>query len=251
MIILVGGEKGGSGKSTVSINTAAELAKRGYKVAILDADRKKSSKNWVVTRDSLIESLKNDKDSKYISLETINKLPMKVRNKITSGIATIEGKHATGDIVDTITAMEARNDILIIDVGGGDTEEFHQGLGMADLVICPLKVSILDADTIPNLSRNLKLAKSKNRNLKIISLINEAPTNNGSNDHNELKNILRGTDILSKVSPTILHLRASYRRTLNFGLGVSEWSDAKASGEISVFTEKLINDFNINKKGDL
>lgn len=247
MILLIGGEKGGSGKSTISVNLASEFSRRNFSVSLLDADRKKSAKNWALTRDGLIKLISGIEDD-YLSRSDYEKIPSKVKNKINKGINSIEGKHATGDIVDTIIAMNERSDILIIDVGGGDTEEFHQGLGMADMVICPLKASILDADTIPNLSNNLKIAKSKNRNLIIKALVNEAPTTIGSKDSSDLKEILKSSPILSDICRTTVHLRSSYRKSLNYGIGASEWSDSKAAGEISFLAEEIIKETNLLAK---
>ncbi len=39
MIILIGSQKGGCGKSTTAVNICAELAKSGHDVVLVDADR--------------------------------------------------------------------------------------------------------------------------------------------------------------------------------------------------------------------
>ena len=48
--ILVANPKGGSGKTTLSVNIAGYLANQGQRVAILDLDRQKSASLWVATR---------------------------------------------------------------------------------------------------------------------------------------------------------------------------------------------------------
>lgn len=245
MILLIGGEKGGCGKSTLSVNLGSEFAKRNFSVSILDADKKKSSKNWVVSRDILIRNIETGETSQGIDS---NSLAKKVRDKIRKSLPKVEGKHSTGDIIDIILAMQERSDILILDVGGGDTEEFHQGLGMADYIICPLKASIFDADTAPKLNQNLKLAKSKNRNLIIKTVVNEAPTTIGSTDAHDLKSILSGYEMLNNISRIVVHSRAAYRKCINYGLGVTEWSDSKAAGEISCLAEEIINEMNLKAR---
>ncbi|MFP5018976.1 ParA family protein, partial [Paenarthrobacter ureafaciens] len=51
MIIVVGSEKGGVGKSTVVTNLAVELAKRGMRIAVVDGDRQRSTARWAVDRE--------------------------------------------------------------------------------------------------------------------------------------------------------------------------------------------------------
>ncbi|NDP49269.1 MAG: ParA family protein [Sulfuriferula multivorans] len=51
-VILVANPKGGSGKTTLSINLAGYLASQGQRVAMLDLDRQKSASQWLAIRDS-------------------------------------------------------------------------------------------------------------------------------------------------------------------------------------------------------
>ena len=48
--ILIANPKGGSGKSTLSVNIAGYLANRGRRVAMLDLDRQQSSALWLTMR---------------------------------------------------------------------------------------------------------------------------------------------------------------------------------------------------------
>lgn len=48
--ILIVNPKGGSGKTTLSVNIAGYLANNGQRVAILDLDRQQSSALWLATR---------------------------------------------------------------------------------------------------------------------------------------------------------------------------------------------------------
>ena len=50
MILIIGSRKGGCGKSTVAINIAAELARLGKDVVLVDADRQATAANWVEDR---------------------------------------------------------------------------------------------------------------------------------------------------------------------------------------------------------
>jgi chromosome partitioning protein len=50
--ILIANPKGGSGKTTLSVNVAGYLASRGHGVVLLDLDRQKSASQWLVSRTS-------------------------------------------------------------------------------------------------------------------------------------------------------------------------------------------------------
>ena len=50
MIVLIGGEKGGTGKSTIATNLAAYLAGRGADVILLDSDQQSTAARWVERR---------------------------------------------------------------------------------------------------------------------------------------------------------------------------------------------------------
>jgi chromosome partitioning protein len=45
MIILIGSQKGGCGKSTTAVNICAELASLGHDVVLVDADRQCTAAN--------------------------------------------------------------------------------------------------------------------------------------------------------------------------------------------------------------
>ena len=56
-VILVANPKGGSGKTTLSINLAGYLASQGQRVAMLDLDRQKSASQWLAIRDAALPKI--------------------------------------------------------------------------------------------------------------------------------------------------------------------------------------------------
>ncbi|MEQ1591328.1 MAG: ParA family protein [Thiobacillaceae bacterium] len=55
--ILVANPKGGSGKTTLSVNLAGYLAATGERVALLDLDRQKSATQWLSMRDASLPEI--------------------------------------------------------------------------------------------------------------------------------------------------------------------------------------------------
>ena len=118
MIILCGGEKGGSAKSTTAINLSGELAYLGYKVGLLDADKKTSAKNWVLTRESLKKYLETGEVSGPLDMEDINDIPKQVmKNLNKNGLKDIEGKNATGEIIFNVARLALLNFNVLISLG--------------------------------------------------------------------------------------------------------------------------------------
>ena len=56
-VILVANPKGGSGKTTLSINLAGYLASQGQRVAMLDLDRQQSATQWLAIRDTALPNI--------------------------------------------------------------------------------------------------------------------------------------------------------------------------------------------------
>jgi len=56
--ILIANPKGGSGKTTLSVNIAGFLANRGQRVAMLDLDRQQSASLWLATRPDHLPSIR-------------------------------------------------------------------------------------------------------------------------------------------------------------------------------------------------
>tara|TARA_B110000503_G_scaffold35062_1_gene57376 strand:+ start:642 stop:1283 length:642 start_codon:yes stop_codon:yes gene_type:complete len=203
MILLIGGEKGGAGKSTIACNLAVFLASQEKDVLLLDADPQKTSSTWAYRR-----------------------------NKITDVVLPIlHSAEKTGDIYETVTDFAKRYDFIIIDSGGRDSTELRSGLIACDVFYTPIKPSQIDIDTLGKMNELVEHASALNKKLKSVAFITHAPTNPNMDDKKETEEILKKMPNF-KSSNVFITYRSSYWRTMGKGRSVLEYTDDKAKNEI-------------------
>ena len=127
-LIMVGVEKGGVGKSTLTQNMAAIRASLERRVAIFDIDNQATSTKWVVRRGENSD------------------LPQIHAERMDPDDATVER------FAETLARLAEEYDDVFIDVGGKDTGIFRAALVAADKIVVPLIPSIADLDTVPDLA---------------------------------------------------------------------------------------------------
>ena len=147
MIILIGSQKGGCGKSTTAVNICAELAGKGHDVVLVDADRQCTSANWAMDRIENTELAKVHCIQKYENIR------------------------------DTLLDLDKRYEYVIVDAAGRDSRELRTGMIAAHMLIVPFRPSQPDLDTLPNMQEIIIQAKDLNPDLKVYGLITMAPTN--------------------------------------------------------------------------
>lgn len=210
MIVLVGGEKGGTGKTTLAVNLAALRAIRGRDVLLVDTDPQGSASGWVLTRDEAEQS------PRVASVQ-----------KFGRGIAT--------DIQD----LAKRYQDIIIDAGGRDSVELRMSMVMANVMVVPVQASQFDIWTLGRMSELVEQAKSFNANLKPMVLLSRAVTNHAVKDTDEAAQMIRDFENL-QLCTSIVRDRIGYRRAAAAGLSVCEHTppDQKAIAEIEqLYTE--------------
>src|ERR1700704_2245295 len=138
-VIVLGNEKGGSGKSTTAMHVAVALMKAGQRVATIDLDSRQGSfSHYIANRRAWAQRGK-------LALE----LPMHFRVTRGEGLKVDENEAAEfAGFANAITAVEHSHDFVVIDTPGADTYLTRLAHSMADTLITPLNDSFIDFDVL-------------------------------------------------------------------------------------------------------
>lgn len=138
-VIVCGNEKGGSGKSTLSMHIAIALMKAGHKVATIDLDTRQQS----LTR--YIENRRVWAEKHDASLMIPTHL---VINRADGELVVANQDAESREFAQRIALVESDHDFIVIDTPGSDT--FLQRLAhlMADTLVTPINDSFIDFDVL-------------------------------------------------------------------------------------------------------
>lgn len=212
MIILVGSEKGGCGKSTTAVNLCAELARQGKDVLLIDSDRQATAHNWAQDRASRSD----------------NRPPVHCIQKYDA-------------IRDTVLDSATRYEFVVIDAAGRDSRELRTGLTCANICLVPFRPSQPDLDTMKKMQALIETARDFNPGLTVFSVFTMAPTNPSIREVQEAKEYLQDYPSLSHLLKTVISDRKIYRDCMSEGLGVVEMDNGKAKGEIQLVLKEILN----------
>ena len=215
MIISVVNEKGGSGKTTISVNLAFKFAEQGIDTMLVDADPQRSVETLIDYRAN------NGLELPFTSVSrTGDSLAKEVRN------------------------LANKYDSVIIDTGGRDSREMRQALLVSDIVLIPTIItSGFDQAVLNKMLNLISETLIMNENLKTLIVNNKASTNP------MLQNkVQKFVDFLSevelpqnvKLANTILHEREIYKNVIFDGKSVIELEDNKARDEVNALYKELL-----------
>ena len=138
-VIVVGNEKGGSGKSTVAIHIAVALMKSGQSVAAIDLDsRQKTFSHYIENRRAWAEQAGRELP-----------IPKNFWFEDKADYPTPDSETAEGNaFTDTVHTLSASYDFIIIDTPGHNRYLMRLAHAMADTVITPLNDSFVDFDVL-------------------------------------------------------------------------------------------------------
>ncbi len=135
-IIVVGNEKGGTGKTTTAIHVAVALLRAGYRVGSIDLDSRQASFSRFI-----------ENRTKF-ALKTANDLPTPVHRRL-----RLADHHTGADAYAGAQLQMALDglrelDFVVIDTPGSDSPLSRLGHENADTLITPLNDSYLDIDVL-------------------------------------------------------------------------------------------------------
>ncbi|MBF4154949.1 AAA family ATPase [Enterobacter hormaechei] len=203
MITVVGGNKGGSGKTTTASNLAIALAHEGQDVCLLNGDLQRTA-------------AKHHAEREASGIEPTFTLIEKFDN-----------------LTQTLRALDEKYDHVIVDVAGRNSREFITSGVVAHQIIAPLQCSQPDLDTLTELAQQIEAMRDLNPELKVYCLQSMATTNPvlRGNERKEFLEYLEEFPTIETLQ-TVICFRKVYRDCMSNGTGVVETNNEAAKTEI-------------------
>ena len=214
MVVLIGGEKGGTGKTTLATNLAARRAADGVDVLLVDTDRQGSASFWAATRDE------------------------------EPGLAAVACVQVFGKAVARQVAdLAGRYRDVVVDAGGRDSVELRSALVVADRLFVPVQASQFDVWTLEQMDTLVSQAQAINPGLRAAVALNRASTHPRVREAAEAEDLVADFEHLGSVG-VVARDRIAYRRAAAEGRGVGEMPDPdpKARAEMDAWYRTVFQD---------
>ena len=141
-IIIVGNEKGGSGKSTTAMHVATALVRLGHRVGVLDLDlRQQTFGRYVENRRAFCATHGID-----LPIPDYRDLPEIDRSQLRPSENTHDHRLSSA-----VAALEPDKDFILIDCPGSHTRLSQVAHSLADTLITPLNDSFVDFDLLAHI----------------------------------------------------------------------------------------------------
>ena len=211
MIVLLGGLKGGTGKSTLATNLAALRALNGHEVLLIDADSQASAAFWAEIRDEA---------------------------GIKPRVPAVQKRGRR--IHDEIKEMSSKFDTIVIDAGGRDNPGLRSSMLASDLLVVPTKASQYDLTSLDDLSVVIEDCLMVNPGLRTLVVLNMAHVNPQVSEGHEAREYLAEVAQVD-LADTVIRDRIIFRKSSRTGQSVVEMtpSDPKAVAEIKSIYEEI------------
>jgi chromosome partitioning protein len=211
MILLVGGEKGGVGKTTLATTLAALRAKTG-KTILIDTDAQGTASAWA--------DLRKDQGDAVVQFPCLS----------------ARGRKAHQELQE----MSGLYQDVVVDCGGADSPEFRSGLLAADTVLLPLRPGTFDFWTLAKLADVVGMVDDLNRKLRAMVVLSQVPTSAYERARREAEEILAELPRFQLLNTQVM-FRAAFGYAATAGRTVHEMDrrDAKACSEVTFLHDEL------------
>ncbi|WGS23574.1 MULTISPECIES: division plane positioning ATPase MipZ [unclassified Bradyrhizobium] len=138
-VVVLGNEKGGSGKSTTAVHIAVALMKAGQRVASIDLDcRQQSFTRYINNRRAWARRTGLDLE-----------LPEHTCIRYGETMQIAENENAEfHQFMEAVSAVERAYDFIVVDTPGSDSYLMRLAHSMADTLVTPINDSFLDFDVL-------------------------------------------------------------------------------------------------------
>lgn len=147
--------KGGTGKTTSTVSTAAALAKKGKKVLLVDLDQQASATRYLdldpEQSPNLYEVFMGIKPAQLAIRKTEQNIDVLASHVL---LAAIEEALEPGDelkLSDLLNPLKASYDFILIDTPPGKAMLAFNGLAAADLIVIPASAERMAVDGVADL----------------------------------------------------------------------------------------------------
>lgn len=214
-IFVVGGTKGGPGKSTVAQQIAVCLkVKKKKKVYITDIDIQRTTTSWC-------EDRRQNEDLELIPFAYVQ-----------------------DDIIKHLKSLQGRAEYVVVDAGGFDSEIQRQAMLMADVIIIPLRPKRRDLKSLRDIDPIIDNVRNVNDKVKVCAVMNQCPAL-----PSQVSRILAAKEIVEtfgiESAPVNLYNRNVYDDAEESGRSIFEMTgserDKKAEAEFEEFVDYLLS----------
>jgi chromosome partitioning protein len=208
MVIVVGGQKGGTGKSSLATNLAVAAAHAGRQTLLVDGDPQRTATTWAR------------------------------RRRAHPHLPRIECLSRARALHSELLVARHSCDEVLVDLAGGDLDNLRTALLAADLLLLPLRPSSPDLWTARTLDQLAREATECAPGLAVLVVLSLAPTNPRVAELREARLLLARHRALHGAD-AVIHERKAYRDALASGLGVLELEHAQARDELLALSDEI------------
>lgn len=231
MIVTIAHQKGGTGKSTLAICIASELAGRGRNVLLVDADPQQTTQTWHDLGVERVEGQRPTSDGQ--PLEAGGKRPAKLpwpMPSVVSMSGTLHQEHQ-------LPKLASGFDYVIVDTPPRLGPTLKSALVVADLALVPCGATGPDVWALAETLEIIEDAQGFRPELKAALVINRK--REGTALGNKARASLSASRL--KVLDTEIGLRQAYAEAVGAGQGVTDYEpDSTAAREMRSLVDEVL-----------